>query len=136
MILDTNVFSELLKSRPDERVGLWAAVRPGTFTTAITIQESFYGIELLPASARRDELTRALERVLDDTFQGRVLPYTEVAARQTAALIAHRRRLGRPVSTTDAQIAGIAIEHGAILATRNARDFAGMPLEVVNPWHG
>jgi len=34
----------------------------------------------------------------------------------------------------DAQIAAIASAHGAVLATRNAADFEGCGLTVVNPW--
>lgn len=134
IILDTNVLSELVKTRPHPAVEEWARGIESAFTTAITVQECFYGVELLPGSERRDALTRTLERIIDAVFEGRVLPYTEVSARHTAALIAHRQRLGRPIGAADAQIAGIAIEHGATLATRNTRDFVGMPLEVVDPW--
>jgi predicted nucleic acid-binding protein len=42
--------------------------------------------------------------------------------------------MGRPIGVADAQIAGIALAHGASLATRNTRDFAGLPLDVVDPW--
>jgi predicted nucleic acid-binding protein len=38
------------------------------------------------------------------------------------------------MGAADAQIAGIALVHGATIATRNTRDFAGLPLTVVNPW--
>ncbi|AJG23640.1 hypothetical protein RR42_s2052 [Cupriavidus basilensis] len=34
----------------------------------------------------------------------------------------------------DAQIAAICRHHGAVLATRNGKDFEGIGLSLVNPW--
>lgn len=134
IILDTNVVSELLRPRPSPVVTQWVDAQPQPFTTAITIQECFYGVELLESTGRARELAARLEGILDDFFPRRILPYSAIAARHTAVVIAHRRRIGRPISTTDAQIAGIAFEHGATLATRNTRDFVGMRLDLANPW--
>lgn len=134
IILDTSVLSELLRPRPSRIVTQWVGAQPQPFTTAITIQESFYGIELLESSGRARELAARLEGILDDFFGGRILPYSAIAARHTAVVIAHRRRLGRPISAADAQIAGIALEHRATLATRDTSDFVGMRLDLVNPW--
>jgi toxin FitB len=134
IILDTNVVSELLRPRPSLVVARWVDAQARPFITAITIQESFYGIELLTSELRGRELTARLEVILDSVFHARILPYSAIAARHTAVVIAHRRRLGRPISTADAQIAGIALEHRATLVTRNTRDFVGMRLDLANPW--
>ncbi len=136
IILDTNVLSELLRPRPSAVVTRWVDAQPHPFTTAITIQECFYGIELLASELRGRELAARLEVILDHVFRARILPFSAIAARHTAVVIAHRRRIGRPISTTDAQIAGISLEHRATLATRNTRDFAGMRLDLANPWDG
>jgi len=49
--------------------------------------------------------------------------------------MAHRTRLGLPISTEDAQIAAIALTHGLQLATRNVADFRELAgLSVLNPW--
>lgn len=51
--------------------------------------------------------------------------------------MAHRTRIGRPISVEDAQIAAIALATGLTLATRNTRDFEAIhDLVVVNPWSG
>ena len=41
-----------------------------------------------------------------------------------------------PIAMADAQIAAIARSRGAVLMTRNARDFEECGINVVNPWAG
>jgi predicted nucleic acid-binding protein len=48
------------------------------------------------------------------------------AAREFADIAATRRRAGRPIGEADGRIAAIARSRGAILATRNVSDFAGI----------
>jgi predicted nucleic acid-binding protein len=44
-------------------------------------------------------------------------------------------RNGHPITVEDAQIASIALVHGLRLATRNERDFMGIPdLALIDPW--
>lgn len=137
IVLDTNVISELMRPHPYSHVIEFvdALSDEQVATTSVSVQELSFGIELLGATHRARVLREQFEKLLDGRLR-MVLPLTAYSARLTAVALVQRQRAGRPVSTTDAQIAGIAIEHGAILATRNARDFAGMPLEVVDPWHG
>jgi predicted nucleic acid-binding protein len=52
-----------------------------------------------------------------EDFAGAILPFDQGAASHYAALVAHRTRLGRPISTEDAQIAVMAVHHGLVLAT-------------------
>jgi toxin FitB len=49
-------------------------------------------------------------------------------------IVDFRHRQGAPISGYDAQIAAICRANGAPLATRNERDFAGVGLELINPW--
>jgi len=53
---------------------------------------------------------------------------------EAGALRAAREAAGRPLGLADSQIAGICVAHQAALATRNARDFDGLGIHVVNPW--
>ena len=39
-----------------------------------------------------------------------------------------------PISQFDCQIAAIGRARGAAVATRNARDFEGCGIEVIDPW--
>ncbi len=42
--------------------------------------------------------------------------------------------LGQTLDLGDALIAGTARSHELTIATRNVRDFAGLDVNVVNPW--
>ena len=55
IILDTNVLSELIRPRPDAAVLAWLDAQPEEqlCTTAVSVQESFFGAELLADSTRR-----------------------------------------------------------------------------------
>ena len=69
-------------------------------------------------------------------FSGRCLPFDAVAAEHFASLVAARRRIGRPITTQDAQIAAIALANNVPLATRNSDDFAEIAgLLLVDPWN-
>ncbi len=102
--------------------------------TAITLYEARFGIERLEPGARRDRLDSGLERAAHTVLAGRVLAFDEAAAREAATLTAEREKRGRTVDVRDTFIAGIVRAHGAVLATRNIKDFddAGIPL--INPW--
>jgi len=41
---------------------------------------------------------------------------------------------GTPANTADGLTAATALEHGPIVVTRNARDFARLGVQLVNPW--
>ncbi|WP_088315944.1 type II toxin-antitoxin system VapC family toxin [Kineosporia sp. R_H_3] len=135
IVLDTNVVSELMEAAPDPAVIDWLRRqgRPGFATTSVTVGEVTYGIENMPAGRRRETKAQAAARVWA-AFPGAVLPFDRAAAEAYGALMAKRRRAGRPISTLDAQIAAICQVQGAILATRNTKDFEGLGLDVVDPW--
>jgi toxin FitB len=41
---------------------------------------------------------------------------------------------GTPLNTADGLIAATSIEHGLTVVTRSVRDFAGLGVQVFNPW--
>jgi len=136
IVLDTNVLSESLRPTPNKYVLTWMAVQPRSalFTTSVVEGEILYGIRLLPNGARKDVLHRAIQSVFAEDFLGRVLPYDSDAAASYAEIAADRRKAGRPISQFDAMIAAIAHSRGAVLATRNTKDFLGCGVELVDPW--
>jgi toxin FitB len=136
IVLDTNVLSEALKPIPSPIVLDWLAVQEpsSVFTTTITQAEVLYGIELLPPGKRRMRLQAAVEKVLVEEFEGRILPFDENAARAFAGIVAARDAAGRPISQFDAMIAAIARSHRAAVATRNTADFRHCGIDVINPW--
>jgi len=48
--------------------------------------------------------------------------------------VVERSLAGEPISGFDAQIAAICRVNQVALATRNTDDFAGLGLELLNPW--
>ena len=136
MVWDTNVVSELMRPEPSREVVAWTDRQPvdEVFTTAITVAELLYGVGRLPAGRRRDDLARVVDAMLRDDFERRVLAFDDVAAAHYAGLVVERERIGQPISMADAQIAAICRSHGAAVATRNVNDFAGVGVEILNPW--
>ena len=136
IIVDTNVFSEIIKLAPTPRVVAWWNSHPDTelYLTSISQAEILAGIELLPKGKRRAAIAQAAEATFREDFADRILPFDSEAAREFARIIAARRKLGRPISQPDAQIAAIARNYGALLATRNTDDFEYCGVRLVNPW--
>lgn len=137
MLIDTNVLSELLRERPEPKVLAWFAAQPaqGLFVCSVTQAEMMLGARLLPAGKRRTLLEQALDDMFREEFAGRVLPFDAAAIADYVDIIATRRRLGRPISQFDAQIAAIARSRRIGVASRNVSDFEGCGLALTDPWN-
>ncbi len=136
MILDTNVISEMMRPKPNAAVINWLNEQDAAqlYVTTITIGEIFYGLECLPAGRRRQRLASAFEHLIRDAFVSRLLAFDEIAARDYGSLMAARRKMGRPLSALDGQIAATALANRMTVATRNTKDFLDCGLDVVNPF--
>jgi predicted nucleic acid-binding protein len=136
ILLDTNILSALMQRVPDPAVVAWLDTQaPETvWTTSVTLFEARYGLALLPDGQRRVRLQQELEQLVQVEFGHRVLAFDARAAQQAALLSARRKAQGRNVDMRDTFIAGIALAHGATLATRNTRHFDDLSVPVVNPW--
>jgi hypothetical protein len=137
IVLDTNVLSELMKPDPSARVAAWAARQPARslYVTSVTQAEILYGILVLPSGRKRSAIEAAAIAMFDTEFARRVLSFDAEASVHYARIAAERRRMGRPISHFDAQIAAMAGVAGASLATRNVSDFEHCGVDVVNPWN-
>ena len=136
IVLDTNVLSELMKSQPDKSVVSWIREHQATslFITTLTQAEILYGLEILPVGKRRADLKKAAQAMFELDFVGQILPFNTNAAQLFATVAAKRRKIGRPISQIDAQIAAITRSHNATLATRNVDDFEECSIKIINPW--
>ena len=136
IVLDTNVLSELMKAQPSEPVINWLdrQLVDAVWITCVTVLEIRYGIELLDNSERRLRLGQAFNAVVQRVLSGRVLNMDLIAADRTAHLSALAKKRGRSMEIRDAMIAGIALQHGAILATRNCKHFFDCGVELIDPW--
>ncbi|HVT05409.1 MAG TPA: type II toxin-antitoxin system VapC family toxin [Thermoanaerobaculia bacterium] len=136
ILLDTNVFSALMRRDADRSVIAWLDGQPAEsiWTSSITVFEVRLGLEILVSGRRRRLLEEAFTKALEEDFEGRVLPFDESAAQAAAGIAAARRRAGRTVEIRDVQIAGIAAARKATVATRNLRHFEGLGLALIDPW--
>ena len=125
-----------MQMKPAEPVYAWVDAQPETTlcTTSVNKAEIMYGIAVLPEGGRRAALAMVAEQVFEDDFEGRVLPFDDMAADHYADIAASRRRKGRPIESFDAMIAAITRAAGALLATRDVNGFADCGLTLINPW--
>lgn len=136
IVLDTNVVSELMRPDPAAGVVAWVDRRPAdeVFLTAVTAAELLYGVTRLPSGNRKATLALKVRELLEEDFEGRVLPFDVGAADHYADIVVSRERAGRPVSMADAQIAAVCRCFNADLATRNVKDFGGNGVRILDPW--
>jgi hypothetical protein len=130
-LLDTNVISELRKTKPHGAVVAWLRQieNRDIYLSAMVVGEVQSGIEL---TRRQDvEKAREIESWLSQvvsTYQ--VLALDGEVCREWARMIDRRSK----ALTEDALIAATAKVHGFTLATRNVRDFQGWGLDLFNPF--
>lgn len=135
-LLDTNVISELRKSRSrsvDRNVYDWAKALPQSsmFSSVICFLELELGVLLVE---RRDKaqgtvLRAWLEKRVLTSFAERVLPVDLEVARRAAGL-----HVPNPCSHRDAMIAATALVNGMTVVTRNVADFEHTGVNLLNPW--
>ena len=135
IVLDTNVLSALMRHPADQKVIDWLDKQPRTsiWTTAITILEIRFGLQILRIGKRRTTLMQAFERLLEK-IENRVAPFDTVAAQEAGDLMSMHHKERRPGELRDAMIAGIVLASHATLATRNTPHFKDLSVPVINPW--
>lgn len=128
--------SEPLKPKPDTAALRWLDRQSPATLYLITISQAelLAGVLALPAGKQRTELQRVISDELLSLFSDRILAFSERSAEAYARVVTAANAVGNPIDFADAAIAAIAAEHNFILATRNARDFKGTSVKLVNPW--
>lgn len=133
-LLDTNVVSALRrKDRAEGRVIDWFDSVAGAefFVSALTMMEIEIGIRRLARADKwqADMLRAWRDGPLQALTRGHCLNVDLEIAECCAAL-----HVPDPRPEIDALIGATAIIHRLKLVTRNVRDFAGMPVVVIDPW--
>ena len=131
-LLDTNVISEVRRTRPDARVLSWLKhADPTTLCISVlTLGEIAKGAA---RSAMRDRAQAAvyyqwLDIVRSDYADRTVAIDTEIS--EAWAQLAAKRTF--PV--IDGLLAATALVRGMTFVTRDTRDIAGTGVSIVNPW--
>jgi predicted nucleic acid-binding protein len=127
-LVDTNIIGELARPRPNQGVVTWADQVIELSLSVISLEEIRYGLAWRP-----NERIRAwFERFLADHC--RILPITEDVARRAGDLRGRLRSKGETRTQADMLIAATAAAHALTLVTRNAADFEGCGVTVLNPF--
>src|SRR5579872_7024348 len=136
ILLDTNIVSEGIRQKPSVKVRAWLDAQPTSSIYLCTpvLAELRYGVERLIESERKSRLRTWVDHLETDIYLGRILPLDVIAAHEFGRISATRERIGRRIEAIDGLIAAIAITNGMVLATRDINDFAGINLELVNPF--
>ena len=132
-LLDTNVLSELRRKTPHPNVVAWMSSRPAStlYLSVLTLGELRKGVEGVADASRRLALMDWLETDLPSFFAGRILAVDAQVSDRWGRLLA---LAGRPLPAIDSLLGATASLHGLCVVTRNARNFAALGVEVVNPW--
>ena len=133
-LLDTNIISETIKTKPNTKLINWLEQIPteDLFISVLTIGEIRKGVDLLSHSNKKSELIVWLENDLRNWFGVRILPVDTLVADKWGFILAHS---SRSLSAVDALIAATALTHNLRLVTRNEKDFSDVKdLELVNPF--
>jgi tRNA(fMet)-specific endonuclease VapC len=136
VLLDTDIFSEVLKSKNQKVARNAAAYRQhfGCYTTsAVTIAEMVKGFQ---KAGREDRIQTLIAGLAAEE----VLPLDYDAAIIGGRIYGELEKSGQTIGRADPLIAGIALHHELTLITGNAKHFAriidlGFPL-AIRDWRG
>jgi predicted nucleic acid-binding protein len=130
-LLDTNMVSELRKTKPHGAVVAWLKTLgvEQIFLSAVTMGELQTGVEL----TRRQDPTKAREIeawLISLEMSFAFVPMDTACFREWSLLMA-----GKPDTLReDAMIAATARVHGFTVATRDEKDLKRLGVEIINPF--
>lgn len=132
-LLDTNVISEPLRTKPNEAVVKWLKLisSEDLYCSVLTLGEIRKGIEKLIHEKRKHELTIWLEHTLPKWFGPRILSIDRAIADRWGYLTSS---VSRSLPAIDGLLAATALAHNLKMVTRNVKDFDIPGLEVINPF--
>jgi tRNA(fMet)-specific endonuclease VapC len=133
-VLDTDIFSLYRRGNPDLDAKIDAHSLDELAISVITVEEELSGwYRLLRTVRGPDELARVYERLAEAIpvlARWPILPMSYSAITRYDVL----KGMNLNVRKMDLRIAAIVLEIGAILVTRNVRDFRRVPNLVIENW--
>jgi toxin FitB len=135
-LLDTNVISEPLRPRPDERVTKWfeSTDEDMLYLSVLTLGEVRKGVELMVDPVGRKRIEQWLTSGLIERFSGRILPVDLSTADRWGKIAGSEAARRSPLPAVDALLAATALENELTLVSRDTWHFEQLGLPVFNPW--
>ncbi len=131
-LFDTNIVSELARTKPNPGVLDFVATVSDVMVTSIMFHELTFGVEVAPQE-RKHNLILFLQAIRD-RFASRAIPIDVAIAETAARLRAFAKKQGRVLTVADSLIAGTAMVHDATLVTRNTKVFENLSVALFNPF--
>jgi len=117
-MLDTNICSYVLRSRPPSVKARFEKTGPGALAVSTVVLA-----ELLYGAARRPKAVAIRREIADLVSRLTVIPWDEAAAEHYGALRAALEKAGTPLGAMDMMIAAHARSLGATLVSNDVRHF-------------
>jgi toxin FitB len=135
-LLDTNVLSELRRSRPEPKVLSFVGAQSldRLYVSTVTFAEIRFGIEIVADAGRREELNEWLAHKLRPMFDKRIVAVSEDVMFKWRLLVEDGRKAGHTFSQPDLIIAATALHHGLTVVSRDTSDYSRARVPVFNPW--
>ncbi len=132
-LLDTNVISELARSKPNKNVLTWFQNVPSEtlHLSVLSLGEIRKGVEALSNHDRKEKLRLWLETELPNWFGNRLFMIDQRVADRWGRL---QSEMKRSIPAIDSLIAATALQYDFRLVTRNVKDFVYPGLITINPW--
>jgi tRNA(fMet)-specific endonuclease VapC len=130
-LLDTNILSELMKKRPNQRIITRLASVPTQtlFTSCICVMELRFG------SALREDFEGLWLRIHEEILSRvDILPFGAEEALTAGDALAYLQKAGRPIGIEDIFIASTALNNKCVLVTCNTRHFSNIKGLTVENW--
>ena len=135
-LLDTNVVSELIRSRPEPKLSRWILSTDESLLhlSVLTMGEIRKGIVQLGKTARQIELQTWVDRDLRARFLDRILPIDEAVADRWGWISGQAMAKGVRLLVIDGLLAATALHYNLTFVTRNTRDVLATGAVLFNPW--
>ena len=129
-LLDTNIISNLLRSRPSPILikHLEETSPTDRLICSITLGELIFGALKIP------EAQKYLVPINELAGNIKIIPFDARAARRYAEIRATLMRQGQSIGDADTQIASIVLARKYVLVTRNIKHFSRIPGLLLENW--
>ena len=128
-VLDTNTLIYFFKGEGQVAEALFDKRPADIGIPAIVLYELQAGI------AKSSSPEQRMKQLAELTSVVQVLPFAQPEARTAADIRAALEKQGTPIGPCDTLIAGTALAHGAVLVSRNTREFARIDDLRVEDWY-